>query len=620
MSELDTANLDRPVRRQTQIWFAAICTLLSLSGLLAVVSLRSEVNRQAKIAEQSAVRSVIDHLTITDVTYQKLTLAALRVLQNETLQQGPAQIRDRIPLGAVRVPALFFGDVSVVGRHEIVDQVADLMGGTATLFVRDGESYVRIATNVKKQNGERAVGTRLDPQGKAMAAIRQGHPFIGVVDILGKPYFTAYKPIPDASGETIGIWYTGYPIETLAALRSQVENAQILRRGFIGLLDAHNGVMFQSSNVTARVCNTLVAESSARVGDEDWVSAGYRVHRQTFEPWGFSIVSATCLNDLNAETFQLVWKILGVMALIAMVTLYVFHRFADTIKAISGVMGELAQTSQELESASNRLAISSNSLSSGASQQASSVEETSASLEEVTSMIRSTADNAQKAKALALEARSVVAAGCQTMEEMDRTMGEMNQAMSAIESSSGEVAKIVKGIDEIAFQTNILALNAAVEAARAGAAGAGFAVVANEVRSLAQRSAAAARETADKIEAAIASSRNGSASCRNGSASSTKVGESLKNIADKISATDSLVAEIATAAREQSQGIEQINGGIAQMEQVTQSNASSAEESARAAEELAAQAENLKEQVGKLRQLIGGAAPPQKEVVWIKKV
>jgi methyl-accepting chemotaxis protein len=233
-------------------------------------------------------------------------------------------------------------------------------------------------------------------------------------------------------------------------------------------------------------------------------------------------------------------------------------------------------------------------LSSGASEQAASVEETSASLEEISSMIRSTADNAEKAKTLAGEAHAVARAG-------SRTMVEMTQAMAAIDSSSAEVAKIVKNIDEIAFQTNILALNAAVEAARAGEAGAGFAVVADEVRSLAQRSAAAAKETANKIEAAIASSRNGSVSC-------AKVGESLTQIASKVSSTDALVAEIATAAREQAQGIEQINTAITQMDQITQTNSASAEESASAAEELDAQASSLKDMVGQLLQLVGGAA------------
>jgi methyl-accepting chemotaxis protein len=209
-------------------------------------------------------------------------------------------------------------------------------------------------------------------------------------------------------------------------------------------------------------------------------------------------------------------------------------------------------------------------------------------------MIRSTADNAEKAKSLAGEAHAVAQVG-------SRTMTEMTQAMAAIDTSSAEVAKIVKNIDEIAFQTNILALNAAVEAARAGEAGAGFAVVADEVRSLAQRSAAAAKETAEKIEAAIASSRKGSLSC-------AKVGESLTQIASKVSSTDSLVGEIATAAREQAQGIEQINTAITQMDQVTQSNSASAEESASAAEELDAQAASLKDMVARLRQLVGGDA------------
>ena len=318
--------------------------------------------------------------------------------------------------------------------------------------------------------------------------------------------------------------------------------------------------------------------------------------------------------------YILFYTLLGMAALTIVVVIRMCATFfTKIIRPLDALANELSHASQGLEGASSQLARSSQNLSAGANHQAASVEETSASLEEISSLVRATADHAHTAKTVASETRLMAQTGSGNMVDMDRTMGEMNQAMAAIESSSGEVAKIVKGIDEIAFQTNILALNAAVEAARAGAAGAGFAVVANEVRSLAQRSAAAARETADKIEAAIASSRNGSASCRNGSVSSTKVGESLKHIADKISATDSLVAEIATAAREQSQGIEQINGGIAQMEQVTQSNASSAEESARAAEELAAQAENLKEQVGKLRQLIGGAAPSQPELVRIKK-
>ena len=209
-------------------------------------------------------------------------------------------------------------------------------------------------------------------------------------------------------------------------------------------------------------------------------------------------------------------------------------------------------------------------------------------------MIRNTADNAEKAKAFANQARLAAQSGAQTMVDM-------NTAMHAIEASSAEVAKIVKNIDEIAFQTNILALNAAVEAARAGEAGAGFAVVADEVRSLAQRSAAAAKETAEKIEAAIANSRRGSVSC-------SKVGESLDEIVQKVAAADALVAEISTAAKEQSQGIQQVGTAMAQLDKVTQGNATNAQESASAAEELNSQARTLQEMVAYLRSLVTGPA------------
>ena len=212
-------------------------------------------------------------------------------------------------------------------------------------------------------------------------------------------------------------------------------------------------------------------------------------------------------------------------------------------------------------------------------------------------MIRSTADNADKAKTFANQARDAAQSGA-------TTMGDMNDAMRAIEVSSAEVAKIVKDIDEIAFQTNILALNAAVEAARAGEAGAGFAVVADEVRALAQRSAAAAKETAGKIEAAITNSRRGSTSCG-------RLGEALGEIVRTVGAADGLVAEIAMAAKEQAQGIRQVGVAMAQMDQVTQGNSANAEQSAGAAEELKSQALSLPSTVDVLRALAGRAAGQQ---------
>jgi methyl-accepting chemotaxis protein len=262
----------------------------------------------------------------------------------------------------------------------------------------------------------------------------------------------------------------------------------------------------------------------------------------------------------------------------------------STIRSLRSLSDSLEDSATQTAMAAGDLATVSGDLAAGSGEQGAAVAETSASLEEMSAMIKSTADNAAQAKELAAGAREAAAAGA-------RTMTDMNAAMSAIEASSAEVAKIVKDIDELAFQTNILALNAAVEAARAGDAGAGFAVVADEVRSLAQRSAAAARETAEKIEAAIASSRQGSASCG-------RVGASLGEIAGKVTAADQLVAEIATAAREQSQGIRQIGVAMAQLDKVTQENASRAGQGASAATELSSQAGLMEESVARLRSLV----------------
>ncbi|MDF3058999.1 MAG: chemotaxis protein [Rariglobus sp.] len=264
-------------------------------------------------------------------------------------------------------------------------------------------------------------------------------------------------------------------------------------------------------------------------------------------------------------------------------------------RSITGPLGELVRSlgagADQTAAAAGQVSAASQALAEGASEQAASLEETSASLEELSSMTKRNADHSRQAKAVATAARDFASTGADRVQLMQ-------DAMQAIKSASEDITKILRTIDEIAFQTNILALNAAVEAARAGEQGAGFAVVAEEVRALAQRSATAARETATKIEASVDKSRQGVEI-------SAAVAEGFTDIQTRIQQLDQLVAEIANASSEQSLGIEQVSTAVSQMDQVTQSNAGSAEETAAAAEELNSQSVMLQEAVVQLQVLTG---------------
>jgi methyl-accepting chemotaxis protein len=259
----------------------------------------------------------------------------------------------------------------------------------------------------------------------------------------------------------------------------------------------------------------------------------------------------------------------------------------QAMDSVRSALEEVRTAADHAALAARELSSAGEHLSSGAQEQAASLEETAASLEEMTSTLRQSADNARQADQLASGARDVAEHGGQVVATAVEAMGEINQA-------SKKIADIITTIDEIAFQTNLLALNAAVEAARAGEQGRGFAVVAAEVRSLAQRSATAAKEIKTLIRDSVAKVEHGSALVN-------QSGQTLQEIVGSVKRVTDIIAEMAAAAAEQSSGIDQVNRAVTQMDQSVQSNASQTADLTSTARSLAAQAQQLQTLVGRFR-------------------
>jgi methyl-accepting chemotaxis protein len=307
----------------------------------------------------------------------------------------------------------------------------------------------------------------------------------------------------------------------------------------------------------------------------------------------WSALTAVKLSDADATIHEtrltLLLVCIGSLAALAGVAIWLGRSLSRPILL---ALERIRLGGEEIAANADSVSSSAQHLADGSSTQAASLQETAASLEEMASMTKRNADHAGQAQSVALKARSAADRGADQMHAMQ-------EAMAGIRTSSAEITKILKTIDEIAFQTNILALNAAVEAARAGEAGAGFAVVAEEVRALAQRCAQAAHETSAKITDAQARSQQGVTI-------TTEAAASFAEIQQQVRQLDTLVAEIHGASQEQSKGAGEINGAVNQMDQVTQRNAASAEENAASAEELSSLSATLRSTVGELFTLIGG--------------
>jgi len=520
----------------------------------------------------------------------------------------------RREINGISVPLLKGGESDLHENNAIVDDFLTRTGAIATLFVRSGDDFVRVATSLRKENGDRAIGTKLDKASPAFAPALKGETYRGLALLFGKRYITQYQPVKNNNGNTIAILFVGVDItHSWEIMRSKILGRQLGDSGRFYVLDRNNGknygnYLFHPSEEGKRPqwderdLNTVLQQTTGTLEQQRPDGHRQMLSWITVPGWNWTVVGevdkAALLNDVNTLRNQFLIAGLVLSLLFAALFVVIVRRWltrplrdaiglasryasgdlraslevkrqdevGQLIDAINGIGNglhtivlQVRESASDIHHGTNALAADSSEISEQINKQASSVEETSASMEQLAATLQQNAANMEEMQSLVNETAREVQKGGITVEEAVATM-------DAIRTASQRIADITHVIESIAFQTNILALNAAVEAARAGEHGKGFAVVAQEVRALAARSANAVKEidelTSDTLK-----------KVHEGHTLSNNTRQAMGSITAHMNHINQLVNEINNASHEQSAGINQVNIAMTHIGEATHINA-----------------------------------------------
>ncbi len=476
-----------------------------------------------------------------------------------------------------------------LAETEYLDTVKNQSDTEVTVF----SGNTRYSTTVIQADGSRAVGTTMS-EAVEKVVLNQKQTYVGQADILGQNHFVEYEPMYDVNGKLVGSYFAGSSskeadeaftgvilialgIALVVIIASAVLLVIVINKLISNpvkevsvLADSMSGGILDIPDFTTKFAKNEIGEFAMQLQDTKHILSSYinDISR---------ILEGMAEGDFsNKPEVQYAGNFVTIRDS--------FEKIEGTLSAI---INNMNASSQEVMIGSSQMANGSQVLADGTTKQANAIEELTATITDISQHVQLNAENAAKAEKLSSDVENKVIF-------QNEEMTNMLEAMAEIENKSNEISKIIKTIDDIAFQTNILALNAAVEAARAGAAGKGFAVVADEVRNLASKSAEAAKNTTELISASIEAVNNG-AKIANSTA------ESMKEVMEISKETNSLIINISNATTEQADAISQVTIGLDQISQVVQQNSATAEETAASCEELSGQSRLLKEQVARFK-------------------
>ncbi|GAC25473.1 Cache 3/Cache 2 fusion domain-containing protein [Paraglaciecola mesophila] len=625
-------------------FISSILALIVLFGAISItvtiVTVTSDIHLRVERDTTQTSGKIKSLLTVIDSIMSDRVNNSMALLKQQASALGPPKLGSLVNIKDLEIPDLVLGQSTQANQHALVDSVTNIMSGTATIFVKNGSDYVRISTNVMKDK-QRAIGTKLSPTGSAIKNINQGKAYYGQVDILGKPYITGYEPIFATNGEVIGIWYVGYSAD-LKELESALAKQTILNEGFVALRDVTGNIRLHSQHLSESAINAIINER-----DEKWT-----LTTVPFNAWGYDILLGYSNEEITDTIFTEITKIVFITLFIAAVIILVLivlvkkivgeplYKYTKAIEDIAQGEGDLTirfnssksdelgrmsnaldslldriqltisdvtQASVELLESARELTTISTQASDLVVHQSAQTEQVSLALHDMNNTALSLGESARNAedaaKAADGEAQVSSTELAHIIDSISRQADEVEnsaEVVNELTNASAEITGVLEVIQNIAEQTNLLALNAAIEAARAGEHGRGFAVVADEVRTLASRT----QRSTEEIRAMIERLHHGAKQTTEMIAqnkenslvnveSTRKAGVAVDDVLRSVAKISDYNIQIASAVNHQKQASADISGRVASIHTSGNENAEHVKNTKLASENLKAIVEKM---------------------------